>query len=104
MTTSQQIEMALFDTAVGLSDAATREEFLDRACHDDPVLRERLRALLAAHTATGAFFDIDPLEAVSGGTTDSEGNVAAGSPAPKQEQMSSLSSLDRAGIHIGRYK
>jgi len=103
MTTSQQIEMALFDTAVGLSDAATREEFLDRACHDDPVLRERLRALLAAHTATGAFFDIDPLEAVSGGTTDSEGNVAADPPAPKQEEMTSPS-LDRADIHIGRYK
>lgn len=102
MTNSQQIEMALFDTAIGLSDAATREEFLDRACHDDPVLRERLRALLAAHAASGGFFDIDPLEVVGGGS-ESERSAAADPSAPAQE-VTPAPSLDRAGIHIGRYK
>jgi len=102
MTNSQQIEMALFDAAIGLSDAATREEFLDRACHDDPVLRERLRALLAAHAASGGFFDIDPLEVVGGGS-DSEGGMAPDPAASEREEKPSPS-LDRAGIHIGRYK
>src|SRR5438093_445706 len=46
---SQEREEALFRAAVELTPGATRRAFLDQACIGDPALRQRLKALLAAH-------------------------------------------------------
>jgi WD40 repeat protein/serine/threonine protein kinase len=48
MKTDDQREAALFQAAVQLTGGA-RVSFLDNACRDDPALRQRLDALLAAH-------------------------------------------------------
>lgn len=42
-------EHSVFQEALACTDANERERFLDRACHDDPDLRQRVEALLAAH-------------------------------------------------------
>ena len=49
MPLPQKPEEALFRAAVELPPGTVRRAFLDQACAGDPVLRQRLEALLAAH-------------------------------------------------------
>ena len=49
MPSPQKPEEALFRAAVELPPGTVRRAFLDQACAGDPVLRQRLEALLAAH-------------------------------------------------------
>jgi serine/threonine protein kinase len=51
MPSPQKPEEALFRAAVELPPGSVRRAFLDQACAGDPVLRQRLDALLAAHDA-----------------------------------------------------
>jgi serine/threonine protein kinase len=53
MPSSQKPEEALFRAAVELPPGTVRRAFLDQACTGDPVLRQRLEALLAAHDSPG---------------------------------------------------
>ena len=46
MNTATQHEEELFDEARRLGDPATRREFLDRTCADNPVLRTQLEELI----------------------------------------------------------
>src|SRR5690348_11360256 len=53
MKPDAQHETALFHAAAQLTGQA-RISFLDSACHGNPVLRQRLEALLSAHEQTDA--------------------------------------------------
>ena len=99
--TPRQIEKALFDTALNLQDAALREAFLAQACGGDAGLRERLQALLDAHTEAEWFFDMDPLQA-----TASERGVgeAAGSAPEANPPQEKPRGIEGANTRIGRYK
>ncbi len=80
---------ALFDQALDCEDAAERASFLEAACGADTALRQRLEALLRAHTEAGGFLS-DP----------------ARRPADWGGASDSLLSLptEKAGDRIGRYK
>ena len=58
-------ERDIFDTALEITDATERKAMLDRACADQPQLRERIEALLAAHGQAQKFFS-DCAAAVAG--------------------------------------
>jgi hypothetical protein len=100
MKTSRQIEMALFDAALGLPDAEAREAFLDRVCNGEPGLRARLTTLLVAHEVAEPFFDIDPLEA-TGQESESEDIEVPDGTLPNEGKSHSI---ERADARIGRYK
>ncbi|MFO0867415.1 MAG: serine/threonine-protein kinase [Pirellulales bacterium] len=57
MNLSPQRIQNLFLAAVELSEAAARDQLLERECAGDPALRQRVEALLRAHDATGGFGD-----------------------------------------------
>jgi RNA polymerase sigma-70 factor (ECF subfamily) len=84
MKPAPQREEALFQAATRLN-GAERAIFLDGACRGDPVLRQRLEALLAAHEQADDFLATQP-EAV-GLTVKLDGPVD-----------------DAVGLTIGRYK
>ena len=44
-----QREQDIFDEAAEIGDGEERRAFLDRACHGDAALRERVESLLQAH-------------------------------------------------------
>jgi hypothetical protein len=93
MTSSQEIEMALFDAASNLEDAGARRDFLDQACGDDAALRKRLEGLLLARDTAEDFFsppvsDEPPLTPRADGT------------APADEVFGA----DGAEVRIGRYR
>jgi len=93
--TPREIEKALFDAALNLPDTA-REEFLNRVCGEDIMLRKRLEALLAAHIRAERFFDMDPLRAT---VVERESGRVAASPGEE-----SASSIEGASVRLGRYK
>jgi serine/threonine protein kinase/Flp pilus assembly protein TadD len=78
-------EEVIFDSALTLPPAQ-RAEYLRLACGDDPALRRRVEALLAAHDRAGDFMT-EP--------------AAAG---PKPTIVLSLPPTEQAGDRIGRYK
>jgi len=99
MTSAQHQEEALFEAARNLSGPLARRAFLDQACADDPVLRQRVEALLAAEGPAADFFkaatafgirDIAQAEASAQLTGDDETLEPAFTKA--------------LGTHIGRYK
>jgi hypothetical protein len=51
--------MTVFAEALDRTDPAARAAYLDGACGDDPALRRRVEALLAAHDAAGRFLEPD---------------------------------------------
>jgi hypothetical protein len=48
-------ERSIFDVALDIDDPAARAAYLDRACKDDPAVRQRVERLLQAHAAAGSF-------------------------------------------------
>jgi len=85
----------LFDAASNLPDAA-REDFLNRVCGEDVVLRTRLEALLAAQARDEGFFEMDPLR-----VTAVEREPARVEASPRE---GSAPLLEGANVRIGRYK
>jgi len=92
----QDIEKALFDTALNLLDPETRQAFLTQACGADATLRERLEKLLSAHDDAERFFDMDPLR-----TAREKVAEPVAEPAQIDEKTRDLAG---AGVRIGRYK
>ena len=78
-------EEAIFEQALGLGSAESREDFLRQACGGDAALLERLQGLLRAHDRAGRF-----LEHARPGAAG-EGALLA-------------SVTERPGDRIGRYK
>src|SRR5437870_2944976 len=50
-------EREIFDAALSIDEPAQRAAYLDRACADNPVLRERLDGLLSMHAQAGSFLE-----------------------------------------------
>jgi hypothetical protein len=50
-------EQSLFIAALEIEDPAERGAFLDRACADDPVLRQRIERLLQRHQQSDSFLE-----------------------------------------------
>ena len=55
-TPAPEIESAIFETAIGIGDAETRREFLDRSFHGDPGGLARMEELLSFAGESNAFF------------------------------------------------
>jgi WD40 repeat protein len=54
-TAATMNERSIFLEALDIDDPAARAAYLDRACRDDPALRQRVERLLQAHAAAGDF-------------------------------------------------
>src|SRR4051812_4510641 len=93
-----QLEQALLEAALGLSDGATRARFLDRACGGDSALRARLDQLLEDHVKAERFFDFN-LELPTS-------SAASASPENRASAANDATTLDPAGepTRIGRYR
>jgi WD40 repeat protein/serine/threonine protein kinase len=74
---------AIFNEAIAHESSVERSRFLDEACGSDSKVRERIEALLRAHSKAGGFF---------GGQ----------SPAPEATELPAIS--EKAGVAIGPYK
>ncbi|GAI93645.1 unnamed protein product, partial [marine sediment metagenome] len=59
---------AIFNAVRKKRTAAERVAYLDGVCRDDPELRARVEALLAAHEEAGSFLESPPVDI--GGTLD----------------------------------
>jgi len=90
----QQIEKALFDTALQLNQPDARAAFLTQACGTNTALRLKLEKLLQAHSQAEDFFSINPLEATA--RPISQGL--------EEDSLETLESLEDANVYIGRYK
>jgi serine/threonine protein kinase len=56
MDLGSQREQSLFEAALDFADPAQRHAFLDQACGEDKVLRQRIEQLLALSNSADAFF------------------------------------------------
>ena len=83
--------MTVFSAALERGSAAEQNAYLDRACADDPALRQRVEALLRAHDRAGGFLGRVPDPA------ETAGSEPSGGPGPAADLA--------AGVVIaGRYK
>jgi serine/threonine protein kinase len=87
-------EVALFSAALELP-AGQRTAYLDEACADDPVLRQRIEALLRVHEEAISF-----LENPAPGAQQSP----SAAKAPGGTMRLPALPTEKAGDHIGRYK
>ncbi|MFT3881679.1 MAG: serine/threonine-protein kinase [Gemmatales bacterium] len=69
---------SIFSRALDISDAQARAAFLDAACADNPELRARVEALLAARFRDEQFLEDGPVQM----STVSEGTAAYDPPSP----------------------
>ncbi len=58
---------SIFLAALDIDDPKRRADYVDQACADDTVLRQRVDALLAAHERSGEFLDSPALEQMAHG-------------------------------------
>src|SRR6266852_6026967 len=103
MTVSKQIEKALFDAALNVSDDETRRAFLDRACNGDSTLRTRVERLLDAQKPADEFFQA----AASVQATVSDERKDTKTPetsSNNNESVIRLSAAEAPGKLIGHYK
>jgi hypothetical protein len=56
-------ERSIFVAALDIEDPSDRAAYLDRACKDDPAVRQRVERLLKAHSAAGSFLQAPALAA-----------------------------------------
>ncbi len=98
MSSTKQIEDALFYAAVSMTDPEQRRGFLDQATAGNPDLREVVEGMLAAHTEAEPFFE-KGRAALAVSAEDVPGlSAAAGEPAGGE-------TVDEyVGTHVGRYK
>lgn len=92
----RQIEKAVFDAALNLTDPVAREAFLDQACNANPALRQRVEKLLQLHGAAENFFDVNPISIVSPGDASPERVVTP--PSERAEPA------ETTPVVIGRYR
>ncbi len=100
MTKTKPQEEALFDAARNLASPAARRAFLDQACTDDPGLRAKVEALLAAEAEAEKFFKDAALSVVLTASGSQEAAVKIGPPGAKAED----GITEVSGTRIGRYK
>jgi hypothetical protein len=100
MTKTKPQEEALFDAARNLASPAARRAFLDQACTDDPGLRAKVEALLAAEAEAEKFFNDAALSVVLTASGSQEAAVKIGPPDAKAED----GITEVSGTRIGRYK
>lgn len=93
----QEIEKALFEVALSLSDPELRRAFLVQACGNDLPLRNRLEALLEANSGAEKFFDLDPIQ-------PSPEEVLEPEKAPPASSETVSGDLANRDVRIGRYK
>ena len=74
---------AIFNEAIAHESAVERSRFLDEACGSDSKIRERIEALLRAHSKAGRFF---------------------GGQRPVPEATEDCAISEKAGAAIGPYK
>jgi serine/threonine-protein kinase len=60
-------DVVLFAQALQLA-ASQRSAFLERACRNDPKLRERVEGLLRAHDSAGDFLERPPPNGIASGS------------------------------------
>jgi serine/threonine protein kinase len=94
-----QLEQALLDAALGLTDVTARGLFLDRACAGNTALRARLDQLLEDHARAETFFDFTPTVPFAGG-------AAAFSPETTGRASDVAELIDGGNdpVRIGRYR
>src|SRR6185436_18462865 len=85
-------EVALFSAALEL-DPSQRAAYLDEVCADDPILRQRVDALLRVHEEAVSFLATPSSREISPTGAEAPG-VALGPSSP----------AEKAGDRIGRYK
>ena len=83
MAAAQPDLLAIFTEAVAREDPAERSRFLDQACGNDPLARERVESLLRAHCAAGNFL---------------------GGNAPQARPTLDQPTAEKPGAQIGPYK
>ena len=99
-----QIEKSLFDAALDIEDPDLRNAFLEQTCRGNPDMQARLEALLAAHSTSETFFDINVLQAVGGGDVEEvdfqppPSNELSHKPEPESDFA------ENSNTWIGRYK
>jgi serine/threonine protein kinase len=89
-------EEEVFDAARKLDDPAEREAYLERACDDDPNLRERVEALLSVHSHAEEMFT-ECISALRSSADNPESPAAARDLAQGGEE-------EQPGAQIGHYK
>jgi len=94
MTKTSQLEEALFEAARQLTHPRARQAFLDQACAEDDLLRQRVESLLAAEGAAVDFFQA--------AKSFSVGDCVADGAEPATQTPVDLTS--GVGTLIGRYK
>jgi serine/threonine protein kinase len=100
MTKTKPQEEALFDAARNLASPAARRAFLDQACTDDPGLRAKVEALLAAEAEAEKFFNDAALSVVLTASGSQEAAIKIGPPGAKAED----GITEVSGTRIGHYK
>src|SRR5262245_23719688 len=89
-------ELDIFVAAIAVADPAERAAFLERACADQPELRARLAALLAAHIGNASPIDRPPAEAAAFAHTASVASFASmetspeGQPGRRREEIGTV--------------
>ena len=98
MNERQRKEIQIFNEALDFASAAERADYLNRACGNDEVLRQKVQALLQIQAEADGFF----------GTVTSDTNravlsaVARSSGRSDTDRQSGV--VEAAGTMIGRYK
>jgi serine/threonine protein kinase len=105
MTAEQEIEMALFEAALNLSEPATRQAFLSQACSADPALRARLEVLLANAKPAVQFFH-SAAQARSAVVNEPATSLSTAEPSTQAVKCTppETAEPDVDGTRIGRYK
>jgi serine/threonine protein kinase len=101
MNTETQREEELFDAARKMTDPATCQAYLDRACDGDSALRERIENLLVAEAEAEKFF------AESGSALSLRAaslQFSRGTPSSNGTTPANVPGEEPAGTRIGRYK
>jgi serine/threonine protein kinase len=95
---SRGIELTLFEVASGMTDPAERSAFLDKTCHGDADMRDRLEKLLNVRGKADSFFDMPPVKMPA---DMSRIAVLEGEEQPARGQTAGLVG---SGAFIGRFK
>jgi serine/threonine protein kinase len=100
---SRQIEKALFETALNLTEPATRQAFLDQACSGDAARRARIELWLSARDAADHFFQgAAQVRAAAAGEMVAAATAAA--PASGAGRAEVVLPEEGPGTRVGRYK
>src|ERR1700743_2792627 len=93
MNNSSDHEVAAFNAVLQLV-VQKRAAYLDQVCAGDDDLRLRLEALLRVHDEVGTFLENPKQESGSPATP----------PSPAENIRAGVSSIEKTGDRIGRYK